>query len=72
MRDAIFPNLLIEIKRNRYSQKGLAEYIGISAETMSRKLNGRVDFTLSEMQKIRSVFPDCTLDYLFREYGAKE
>ena len=68
----IFPNLLIEMRRNRYSQKGLAEYIGMAAETMSRKLNGRSDFTLSEMQKIQSVFPDCTLDYLFRTYGVKE
>lgn len=44
----------------------------MNESTMSRKLNGKRDFKLSEMRAIQRVFPDCTLDYLFREYGAIE
>ncbi len=68
----MFPNLLIELKVNRYSQKGLAAFIGISERSLSKKLNGQNDFSLSEMRKIQEAFPNCTLDYLFMKYGQKE
>lgn len=34
----MFPNILIELKKRRYSQQGLAKYIGISRSSI--KLNG--------------------------------
>lgn len=68
----MFPNLLVELKQHKYSQKGLARYIGISERSMSKKMNGEVDFKLSEMRRIQTVFPDCTLDYLFVQFGQKE
>lgn len=71
-RAAIFPNLMIELKRNHYSQQGLAKYIGISNSSMQNKLRGRTQFTLREMRAIQEVFQNCSLDYLFTEYGEKE
>lgn len=67
--NTIFPNLLIELKRNKYSQQGLARYIGISDSSMQNKLSGKTQFTLNEMRAIQSVFKNCSLDYLFTEYG---
>ncbi len=69
---AIFPNLMIELKRNHYSQQGLARYIGISPSSMQNKLKGRTQFTLQEMLAIQSVFHNCSLDYLFTEFQEKE
>ena len=66
---ATFPNLMIELKRNHYSQTGLAKYIGISDSSMNNKLRGKTQFTLQEMRAIQSAFPECSLDYLFTEYG---
>lgn len=70
--NTIFPNLLIELKRNKYSQQGLARYIGISDSSMQNKLSGKTQFTLNEMRAIQSVFENCSLDYLFTEYGQKD
>ena len=60
---------MIELKRNHYSQQGLAEYIGISPSSMQNKLRGKTQFTLQEMRAIQVVFQNCSLDYLFTEYG---
>ena len=35
----MFPNILIELKKRRYSQQGLAKYIGISRSSMQNKMN---------------------------------
>ena len=59
----MFPNLFIELKRSKSTQQQLAERIG--------KLQGRTQFTLKEMRDIQAVFADCSLDYLFSEYGSK-
>lgn len=68
----MFPNLTIELKRNHYSQQGLAKYIGISNTSMQNKLRGKTQFTLREMRAIQRVFQNCSLDYLFTEYEEKE
>ena len=68
----MFPNLTIELKRNHYSQQGLAKYIGISNTAMQSKLRGKTQFTLREMRAIQGVFQNCSLDYLFTEYEEKE
>jgi len=68
----LFPILLAELKRNKHSQKGLARDIGICEKSMSKKMNGETEFTLAEMRKIQSIFPECTLDYLFTQFEQKE
>lgn len=67
----MFPNILIELKAHKYSQIGLAKFIGISRASMNNKMNGRSDFTLSEMRRIQDAFPGCSLDYLFLRYNPK-
>ena len=59
----MFPNLFIELKRSKSTQQQLAERIGISHSSMQNKLQG--------MRDIQAVFADCSLDYLFSEYGSK-
>lgn len=49
----MFPNILIELKKRRYSQQGLAKYIGISRSSMQNKMNGQRPFTLPEMRAIQ-------------------
>lgn len=68
----MFPNLLVELKQKHYSQRGLADYIGISESSMENKLRGRTQFTLREMRAIQAVFKNCSLDYLFTEFEEKE
>ena len=63
----MFFNLVAELKKHKYSQKGLAEYIGISGNSMNNKMNGRTQFTLREIKAIQKVFDGCTLEYLFEE-----
>jgi transcriptional regulator with XRE-family HTH domain len=70
--NAIFPNLLIELKKKRISQKGLAKHIGITESSMQNKLHGKTQFSLKEMRAIQAVFKEYSLDYLFTEYRKKE
>lgn len=59
-------NLIIEIKKSKFSQGKIAEYLGISANSMSKKVTGKWDFTASEMFAIqKEFFPDKSLEYLF-------
>lgn len=59
----MFANLVVELKKHHYSQRGLAAHIGISESSM----NGRTQFTLREAKAIQAVFEGRTLDYLFEE-----
>lgn len=68
----MFPNLIVELRRKKYSQGGLAKYIGISESSMQNKMNGKTQFTLAEMRAIQSVFENCSLDWLFTECEQKE
>lgn len=56
----MFPNILIELKKRRYSQQGLAKYIGISRSSMQNKMNGQRPFTLPEMRAIQQALDGCT------------
>ena len=49
----MFPNLLIELKKQRCTQQDLARHIGISRATMQNKLTGHSQFTLREMKAIQ-------------------
>lgn len=41
-----------KIREAQLTNSGLAQLIGISATSLSNKLNGKVDFTLTEIRKI--------------------
>lgn len=61
----MFPNLNAEMARAGYNIKTLAVKTGISYESMKNKMSGATEFKRIEMQKIRSEFPNCSIDYLF-------
>lgn len=65
--EIVFANLIVELKKHKYSQRGLAKYIGISESSMHNKIYGQKQFTLKEAKAIQKVFEGCTLDYLFEE-----
>lgn len=63
--NCVFPNLLDEIKNNNYTVADLSEKTNIGYASMRNKLTGRTEPTVTECMKIRKLFPDCTLEYLF-------
>lgn len=50
-----FPELEAEIRRQGYTQYKLAEIVGMTATQMSCRLNGKIDFSLTEVIKISNV-----------------
>ena len=47
-----YDKILLAMYKRRMSRRSLAKKLGISPATVSRKLNGKVDFTVSESQRI--------------------
>lgn len=62
----MFKNLRAEMIRADLTTDDLANKLEIGRQAISRKLNGRSEFTRKEMYEIRSnFFPKLTIDYLF-------
>lgn len=63
-------NLLLEMKKKNIKGYDLALILGINRNTLSNKINGSSDFTITEALKIRrNVFQnEFTDDYLFQDY----
>ena len=53
-----------ELKKQRYKQTDLANYLGIPASTLSDKLNGKTKFNADEVHKIAN-FLDRDLEYFY-------
>jgi predicted transcriptional regulator len=68
----IFPKLAGLMAVNKMSHKQLSKIIGCSQQAASKKLDGKIEFKRSEMQKIKRYFqsidPNVTVDELFEEY----
>jgi len=47
--------LAYEIKKNGYTMEEFAKAIGISKAALSKKMNGKSEFVLKEIQKIMDV-----------------
>ncbi len=63
-----YPNLKLLISEKGYSQKQIAEGIGIHPRTFCEKLKGRYTFTLDEAMSIKEkFFPDVSMDILYRK-----
>ena len=68
----MFPNLKAELTRKNIKYNTLAEILGISYDSVVNKMNGKTDFTRTEIFQIRNIlFPDLSLNYLF-ESGNKK
>lgn len=66
-------NLLAELARAGYSNKAMAEKIGISEVPFGNKIKGKTDWTLREMVAIQKILNEeigtsYTLDYLFKRF----
>ena len=59
----LYKNIKAEMGRHDLTIKELATNLGLSTNSVSFKLNGKREFTLSEIERIASLF-DCSLDYL--------
>lgn len=55
-------------RRKGYSQKDMAEYLGINETTYNRKERGRAEFTSDEMFAIKHLF-GCNLEDIFMPRG---
>lgn len=59
-------NLIIEAKKRGVSQKQMADVIGVTQQSLSKKINGANQFKLDEMTALRNTFfNDCTFEFLF-------
>ena len=47
-----YPNLEVEMSRNGDTQKKLADLLNITQQTVSKKLAGKVDWTIGEIEII--------------------
>lgn len=52
MMDAKYPKLLEEMKKHGETQKTLAQLLGLTTATISRKLAGKIEWSLGEVETI--------------------
>ena len=53
-------------KKHGITQKDIAVLIGKTQKTVSQKLNGKIDFYMDEIIKIRNLLnPELSIEYLF-------
>ena len=62
----MYANLIVEMRKKRLSQNQLAQMIGISNTSFSRKMNGKAVFTLPEAKAIAACL-QCSVDHLFQK-----
>ena len=60
-----YPALEVEIACRQIKKKDIAKAAGISADYLSKKLTGRVDFWWKEVGIIQNLFPDIPAEKLF-------
>lgn len=61
-----------ELRRKHMTLRDFAQYLGINAATLYRKMNKTSDFTLSEIQKVRVLLgTNTTVLIFFAEQVAK-
>ena len=59
----MFENLKAEMARFNKTNQDVGAILGISANSVSFKLNGKTPFTLHEIWKLADSF-NCSIDYL--------
>lgn len=64
LKKPLFAELEAELKRNGMTRKEYAKQIGLSASGVSARLNGKIEFSLSEMLKTKKLL-NKSLDDLF-------
>lgn len=68
----MYRNLEAELARKQISRKELAEKLGITATTLSFKLNGKSELSLAECVEIKRLLgTEEPIDYLFAQDEAQ-
>lgn len=70
MKHEPYYNLKAEMARRNFNIKDIAEVLGCSVPTAGGKINGNIGVTFNEAEKIRSLFSNCSIEYLF-DYAKK-
>jgi DNA-binding Xre family transcriptional regulator len=52
LKEIKYPNLILEIKRRGETQDDLSKILGITRATFNLKLQGKSEWTISEIEKI--------------------
>lgn len=64
----LYRNLEAELARKQISRKELAEMLGLTATTLSFKLNGKSELSLTECVEIKKLLKiDKPIEYLFEQ-----
>lgn len=61
-----FPNLESEIAKRGILKKDIAQKLGITQRTFTKKLNGEIDFWWNEILTIYEIFPEVPPHLLFK------
>lgn len=64
LKKPLFAELEAELRRNGMTRKEYGKQIGLSASGISARLNGKIEFSLSEMLKTKKLL-NKSLDDLF-------
>lgn len=66
MSNVTFMHLKEALRKRNISNKAYAEFLGVSEKTVQNKINGKTEFTLSEVTKtMKIIFPEYAMEYLF-------
>ncbi len=64
----MYQNILAEMARNNMTREEVANKLNLSVPALRRKLIGKVDFKISEIKKLLSLFgKELTFEYLFQQ-----
>lgn len=63
----MFKNLQAEMVRSGIDNKIIASTLGVTIQTVRRKLNGEIGISIAEAKAIQKLFnnPEFTIDFLF-------
>ena len=62
----MYKNLQNLLKLKGISYKSYASILGVTEKTIQNKLEGKTEFTLSEVNKtLKCIFPEYSMEYLF-------
>jgi|GEM_PF-4000232 len=69
----VFGNLLAEIAKRGYAKNEIANYLGMSRNTLTNKLFCKYEFKKTEFDLLcKEFFPDLNTEYLSEKYHRPE
>lgn len=64
----MYRNIIAEMARNGMTREDVAKKLDLSLPSFRKKINGKIDFKLTEIKILISLFGNnCTFEYLFAE-----